>query len=441
MSYPPFKRSSASLAAESAGLPEGMAELLPEAACCDHEVRLPELEEEPPADAPQPNQRPRLHHLPQHLHCSVIGTCLSTTELRRLMARYMEVKDVSDLDIHHVAVEEAAYGGPVSKALHRALERRHAGAVRSFALARDEVAVDEAWQQAWLQGEIPGAYWALLTHKLTSPALRQLAFGEVHMLSHLMGSANRREIQRFVAMERGFDDLQARLDREVQKRQQLVAERQALTEQLHQQAVAHEQELARARAARPESGPSEQELQRVALQTERRERAERDSQQAQALVEELRRQLELLQLQTASLTEELSAAEDELQALSADAQAPGEAELQLAGQTVLYVGGRPGSMPAIRDFVLRHGGNFLHHDGGLEARKGLLGAQLPGADLVVFPVDCVDHDSVQNLKRLCERHQRPFLALRSASLASLAAALRARGSAPDAALRFCLRHG
>ncbi len=117
----------------------------------------------------------------------------------------------------------------------------------------------------------------------------------------------------------------------------------------------------------------------------------------------------------------------------------------LQSRRVLYVGGRPSSTPAIRDYVQRHGGEFLHHDGGLETRKGLLAALLPRADLVVFPVDCVDHDSVSNLKRLSERHQVPFIALRSASLASFAATLRRELTPVDDSSavppRFCLKHG
>lgn len=90
---------------------------------------------------------------------------------------------------------------------------------------------------------------------------------------------------------------------------------------------------------------------------------------------------------------------------------------------VFYVGGRPSSTPAIRGVVLRHGGEFQYHDGGLEDRKGLLAAGVGWAELVVFPVDCVDHDSAGNLKRLCLRQGVTYRPLRGASVASLAAAL------------------
>jgi hypothetical protein len=181
------------------------------------------------------------------------------------------------------------------------------------------------------------------------------------------------------------------------------------------------------------------------MQVERRERAERVAEDALRQVERLKEQLALVQQHGRAQAEELSAAEAELQRLSAgvaDVEADGAG--LLAGRKLLYVGGRPSSTPAIRDFVESREGEFLHHDGGLESRKGLLATQLPRVDLVVFPVDCIDHDSALNLKRLCERHGVPFLALRSASLGSFAAMIRRElmpASDGAQAGRVCLRHG
>ena len=119
-------------------------------------------------EAPKPVRR-RLWELPGNLHCSIIGTCLSTAELRKLMARSSDVKGASDLDLHHDAVRLSTQGGELAKALHKALDHRHALTLRSFAKARDEAALAKAWSEACQQGEIPGAYWALLTHRCVTP--------------------------------------------------------------------------------------------------------------------------------------------------------------------------------------------------------------------------------------------------------------------------------
>jgi hypothetical protein len=149
---------------------------------------------------------------------------------------------------------------------------------------------------------------------------------------------------------------------------------------------------------------------------------------------------------TLILQRELSAAEAQLQQMSDAGSMPDQyLEEQLRGRRILYVGGRPSSTPAIRDLVLRHGGEFQRHDGGLEDRKGLLASAVAWAQAVVFPVDCIDHDSANNLKRYCVRQGVPFYPLRNASVASFAAALSSRlESGPEddsSGPRICLKHG
>src|SRR3954470_11153866 len=63
-------------------------------------------------------------------------------------------------------------------------------------------------------GDIPGAYWALLSHAAATETIVKKAFQDVHMLSHLVGAANRADIRRL---------------------RELEAENEALTEKLHRQ--------------------------------------------------------------------------------------------------------------------------------------------------------------------------------------------------------------
>ena len=45
------------------------------------------------------------------------------------------------------------------------------------------------------------------------------------------------------------------------------------------------------------------------------------------------------------------------------------------------------------------------------------------ADLIVFPVDCVSHEAVTLVKRLCRQMSKPYLPLRSTGLGSFVSAL------------------
>src|SRR6266478_4638877 len=61
--------------------------------------------------------------------------------------------------------------------------------------------------------------------------------------------------------------------------------------------------------------------------------------------------------------------------------------------------GRPGHIHRIRTFVEEAQAELLHHDGGVEERKGLLAGVVSRADAIFFPVDCVSHDTVVVLKQ------------------------------------------
>ncbi len=188
-------------------------------------------------------------------------------------------------------------------------------------------------------------------------------------------------------------------------------------------------------------------LELIAIQTARREKAEQASDAAWQEVAQLQAQVEHLQRRTRLITEELAAAEAELQSISAIHAAPrrenGMAQPLLLDCTVMYVGGRPSSTPAIRDFVQRHGGEFLHHSAGVAHCLAMLATLRPGTCIVALPVDCAGHESTTDIRRTCERQGLPFMALRTASVACFAASVR-RESLPRAtkqAATPCLRHG
>jgi hypothetical protein len=407
-------------------------------------------------------RRTRLAELDPNLHCSVIGTCLTTHELRKLVPKFADLdrQHATDLEIHHTAVELAIAGGPGSKALHKALDERYAGAIRRFDQARDEDAVLALWNEALKNGDIPPAYWALMTHPYATMPVRQAAFGELHMLSHLVGAANRADIRRLVALEEENAALRDKLERQQSRLHEISTQRDAALAQLGEQIVKLTAEASRqpsldtasladeARALQARLAEADQ---RLALHTSRREAAEQRALQEQATAEALRESRD----QALAL---LKVVQSECQALERatldaldqpDARRAGLAGV--AGKRVVYVGGRPGSNAALKALVTSAGGELVLHDGGLEDRKGLLAAALPGADLVVFPVDCIDHDSMNTLKRVCERHQVVYHPLRTASVASfidLIARLQTERSASQSAAvsarppsAFCLRHG
>ena len=121
----------------------------PHDACCAPPVRPP---------LPQaPVRRTKLADLDANIHCSIIGTCLATGELRKLIPRYvpdLARKDATDVEIHHAAVNLSTDGGVVARELNKALDARHALAIKKFRAADSERALKQLWQDAMAQGDV-----------------------------------------------------------------------------------------------------------------------------------------------------------------------------------------------------------------------------------------------------------------------------------------------
>jgi hypothetical protein len=403
--------------------------------------KLPPRMIEPMAVEERGSRRTKIWELSSHLHCSIVGTCLSTGELRQVVAKAGLSDDGSEHDLHSQGVSLAGVRDGRAKLLHKALDRRHRATIARFTRGATVDDVRSIWRQTVQQGDIPGGYWASLTHPSTTDALIREIFGEVHMLSHLVGAANRADIRRLSELEAENARLRDKVARQQDHLRDTLSSRderiRALSELLaHRIAGQPAGALSDDGRAddRADDQADEPALTALVATLERRLRAE--SNRRAALEERLahsnqslgreRRQRETLERREQALSEELQAVEAQLLAPAGEEAA---ASASLAGLSLLYVGGRTDRVGHLRATSERLGAHFLHHDGGVDDRSGLLGGLVSRADLVVFPVDCVSHEAVTLVKRLCRQMEKPYVPLRSNGMASFAAALRRQGSA------------
>ncbi len=374
-----------------------------------------------------------MHH---SMHCSIIGTCLSTSEIRRLLIKLgvHGAESASDHDLHKQGVTLAGRAQGGGKFIQKALDRRHEAAIRQFAKAQDEGALRQLWDEAVKRGDIPGAYWAALSHPAATDAIMRKTFGDVHMLSHMVGAANRADIRRLCQLEQENAALSALIELQQRQLRDGFAERDNKIRLLNE---ALSRALARAPASAEHADDDIRAAEAALIDLDRRlnrevtrrkglegrleaatlalSRAERAQQDAEGEHEKLRLELSLVEAQiTGWLGEEQSAL------------AP-----QLGGMQVLYVGGRAHQVPQLKAVVERAGGRFLHHDGGIEHSMALLPGLISRADCAVFPIDCVSHDAMGILKRQCRQLAKPFVPLRTSSLASLLSGLATLGRTPE----------
>lgn len=377
-------------------------------------------------------RRARIWELNSNLHCSIIGTCLSAAELRRLLLRLnvQGIETADEHEVHMLGVLMAGRPKEGAKFLQKALDRRHQTAINQFAKCKEDVAIATLWEKAIASGDIPGAYWAVLTHAESSDKLVQKAFSDVHMLSHLMGATNCADLRRMRQLEEEVAALIAKLERQQKQLRDGFVERDQRIERLNALLT----EKIRAQSSRnPESDDTEVASLRAALndlnaslsrESVRRQRLE----QRQQAFEDIKSALRQAEQEREILQNELTAIEDQIHVLLPSATT-GRSKLVLSGSTILYVGGRPHQVPQLRALIEQAEGQFVHHDGGVEHATGLLQGLVSRADLTVFPVDCISHNAMTAAKRACRQLGRPYVALRTSSLACLLSALGGRRKA------------
>ena len=381
--------------------------------------------------SPQTPRRSRIWELAETLHCSIVGTCLSNAELRHALAR-LGVNGIEAADDHELHVVGVMLGGrrdAGAKLLQRALDRRHAIAIKQYAKARDEDALRQLWDASMRSGDIPGAYWALLSHAAATEAIVKKAFQDVHMLSHLVGAANRADIRRLRQLEEEKGALTEKLHRQQQQLRDGFTSRDETIRQLNKLLADHHS--AGEPAANPADCREEDGARRVIAdlnrklgqETTRRERLEQRLNAMSDGMRTLEASFQAAQVERDALRREIESLEDHIAGLLQPATGDGEAALDLSTRTILYVGGRPNQIPQLKALVERTGARFLHHDGGIEHNSSLLPGLISRADVLLFPIDCISHDAVATLKRLCRQLEKPYLPLRAASLATLASSL------------------
>lgn len=386
-------------------------------------------------------RRRKIWELSESLHCSIIGTCLSVGELRQLLVKIGTegAETASDHDLHGKAVLCARSRDIAGKLLNKALDKRHRIAINQFAKAKSEEAVAGLWSDAVKRGDIPGAYWAALTHPAATEALIRRAFGDVHMLSHLVGTANRADIRRLHQLEQEQAALLAKVERQQAQLREAVMTRDAklreladeLSRRIAAEAAGGERGEASSQAAALSTLVVDRER-RLAAESARRERAERRLEQADMARSAAEKASRQALDERDALRQELVAAEENLAALIGSGE--GASPLDLGGLALLYIGGRPNQVSHLRALSERASARFLHHDGGVDERSGLLPGLISRADVALFPVDCISHEAALAVKRLCRQSGKPWIPLRTASASAFLAAIAPLRATPGAAL-------
>lgn len=372
-------------------------------------------------------RRFRIWEILPNLHRSIVGSCLTTGELRQILSRLgqADAPTASDHELHTRGVRAAGRHDLSGKVLHKALDKRHDAAIKRMAGTTTADELLRRWRSALEEGNIPGGYWAALSHPACSRAVIREAFGEVHMLSHLVGQSNRLDLARLRKLEIALGERDAKMARQEARLRDAAAERSELLRKIEFLLVDRDRNAA---------------LDQLRAQSENRSdtvdllarRLDAEQTRLLALSKRLERTEMLLageRLTTARLAKRQGELQTELASLEAAiAPAPASPDeppptRDMAGLVLLYVGGRPGPIEHARSLMAARGGELLVHDGGVENNSALLPGLVSQADATFFPIDCISHHAAGQIKKLAKAHGKRFIPLRTASLASFVAAI------------------
>lgn len=391
------------------------------------------------------SKRKALWEIPYTQHCSIIGTCLSIGEARIIGKKInVQCPNPEDLDstVHSILVKECSTKNRISTLLTKALNKKFSNSIRLFRSCKNASELFVLWKDAFSVGNIPGPYWAALSHPHLDHEVGVRIYSDVHMLSHLVGSSNQANIVRLTELEIELANAQLKIkrlvatnsDRMREKVSEIGAQREEIILLKRKNNNLEERVFVRDGNNKDDlnvsfsngilmSGNRKLNENEVGFPNVVKIDSENDS--LVSAVDELRREkinlqslLEGRDCQIELLTAELHAVEL-LLPNGNNTEIIGAKTCDLAGKCVLYIGGRRGTICRMCDLVKKMNGNLIYHDGGKEDSLASLPGIVSSADAVLFPTNCVSHSSALEAKRLCKRMSKPYLPVRSSGVGSL----------------------
>jgi hypothetical protein len=394
--------------------------------------------------------RKRIWDVYSGYYCSIVGTCLRRDELRKIARKkvFDLTAEGSDFELHTKVVGLAAENSARAKALHTLLDAKYQSAVIRYSRVKTDEAIETLWRLDVTRGAIAGAFWAIMTHLAPSADQVHRIYGEIHMLGHDFLGDHQRNLQQIQELREKNGLFQDIL---VSERQHFLRQRTELEERVSNYILMQKNyallEKENVRLVREKTMVQTSVLENNSLEMINKfksqivylrqcnaihcadiDKTNESLRSAESVISDLEEINSRLGLEKEEQRRELISLEAAL-ILKNSASECGTCELQesgrcpgpdLCGKKILYVGGLHKMVPHYQQLVESQGGQFMHHDGGVEVARNLLPKMLGSADIVFCPVDCVSHDACTCVKKMCKHYQKPFVMMRSSGLSTLA---------------------
>lgn len=393
------------------------------------------------------NNRLKIWEMKDRYHCSILGTCLTLKELHHIArkAKIIGLEAMSDYDLHVSFVGVLDSKSFISSLVNKQLDKKYKRNIQQLSKAKTGNERNGLWREAVEVGDIAGAFWALVSHSETNESTLYNAYGKVHMLSHLSGASLRIDMQEFHRLKLHKHKIETQTKQNAATSREQSNKKDVEIKQLKAQLLILTNENKALKLVKQElkriKGSSVVAMLQLELDSLKSnyEQAEIGVARADDAVKIWRSRAETEQEQRQNLEQKLVENNQEKQALEdnlttvlmkknnvdeiGDCSSCSNANKDLCGRCVLYVGGRSKQYTHFKELVEQQNGRFVHHDGGRENNRQHLASVVSQADVVLCPLDCVSHNAMNIVKRHCKSHTKPLIFIPHASLSAFSIGL------------------
>ena len=392
-----------------------------------------ELHEENPGQSSE--KRKSLWEISVFYHCSIIGTCLTIPEQKKMLAKEkIPYKNYSLYDIHSTILLNAREENRISCRITKLLNRKYRSEILDTSDC-DEGEFLSIWGEKLKVGEICGLYWAAMIRGGFTAGTRIRLFGDVHMLSHINGGEVRGSLKEAVGIKDENDTLNKILKQEKETRKEMKKRLTVLEDNLTEMErnynrviIQNGRLIEKLTEIHSDNNLNKLEAENTALKN-RLSQSEDKLKNYEQVVESLKNEKGKLISNLSSLKETNNYLKSELDSSihqffniyqQCDESCPA---FDLCAKRILLVGGITRLSFLYRELIEEKGGVFDYHDGYMRGGEDVLENQIKRSDFVLCPVDVNSHNACLSVKRICKKSRRSYQMLPSSSLTSISRAL------------------
>lgn len=368
-------------------------------------------------------------------HCSIIGTCLTISEQKKILTKEkIFCKGLSLYDIHSIMLLNSRKENCISRRLNNLLNKKYSKEIEEFSDC-DERQFLSIWDERLKTGEISGPYWAAMSREDFTVNTRNWLFGEVHMFSHVNGGEARGSLKEALKIKDENAKLNKILKQGKEARREMTRRMAVLEESITEMEGNYNRVIIENARLIEELTEFNSDKQLDKLKTENTALKNRLGQSEDKLkiyeqiVESLKNEREKMVSNLSGLEETNNRLRDELDSFieqffniyqQCDESCPA---FNLCSKRILLVGGITRLRSLYRNLIEEKGGMFDYHDGYMRGGENILEEKIGHSDVVLCPVDVNSHNACLSVKRICKKSRRPYQMLPSSSLTSIGRAL------------------